>query len=74
MQPKISGKRMFFAIAKDISDTMKNTYFKVWDVALVFEIKNKILSTKEGTMPVIENYNTLNGLWLELDYYQSIKM
>jgi uncharacterized Zn finger protein len=29
---------------------------------------------KQGNMMVIEYYNTMKSLWLELDYYQDFKM
>ena len=74
MQPEISGNCMFLSTAKDIWDTVKHTYSKVKNATLAYEIKTKIHSTKQGTMSTTEYYNILNGLWLELDYYQSIKM
>lgn len=74
MQPEISGNCMFFTTTKDIWDTVKQTYSEVKDAALVFEIKTKIHSTKQDTMSVTEYYNIMNGLWLELDYYQNLKM
>lgn len=55
-------------ICKGNLETVKRTYSKVKDVALVFEIKTRVHSTKQGTMTVIEYYNALNTLWLELDY------
>ena len=69
MQPKISGNCMFLSTTKDIWDTVKHTYSRVKDVALAYEIKTKIHSTKQRTMSTTEYYNILNGLWLELDYY-----
>lgn len=44
------------------------------DAALVFEIKTKIHSTKQGTLSMTDYYNTLTALWLELDYYHNIKI
>ena len=38
------------------------------------KIKTKILATKEGTFLVIKYYNIMEGLWLELDYYQNFKI
>ena len=37
-------------------------------------IKTKILATKQGTFLVIKYYNIMEGLWLELDYYQNFEM
>ncbi|KAJ9552519.1 hypothetical protein OSB04_016564 [Centaurea solstitialis] len=74
MHPEVSGTCMFLTSAKEVWETVKQTYSKVKDAALVFEIKTKINSTKQGTTSVTEYYNTLNSLWLELDYYHSIQM
>ena len=38
------------------------------------KIKTKILATKEGTFLVVKYYNIMEGLWLELDYYQNFKI
>jgi hypothetical protein len=53
---------------------MRQTYSKVKDVVLIYEIKTKLLMTKQGTMMVIEYYNTMKSFLLELDYYQDFKM
>ncbi|XP_052625897.1 uncharacterized protein LOC128132928 [Lactuca sativa] len=73
MQPEISGTCMFLTTAKDIWDTIKQMYSKVHDAALVYEIKTKIHSTKQG-LSVTDYYNKMKILWLELDYYHNIKM
>jgi hypothetical protein len=48
---------------------VRQIYFKVKDVALIYEFKMKLLMTKKSTMMVIEYYNTMKDFWLELDYY-----
>ena len=65
---------MFLTTAKEIWDTVKQTYSKERDVALVYESKTKIHSTKQGKLSVTGYYNKMKSLWLELDYYQNIKM
>lgn len=63
MLPEVSGNCMFLTSAKEIIwETVKRTYSKVKDAALVFEIKTKVHSTKQGTMSVTEYYNALNTL------------
>ena len=44
------------------------------DASVVFDIKMKISSTRQGSLTVTEYYNKMNGYWLELDHYQDIKM
>ena len=44
------------------------------DVATCYELKTKIFATKQGSLSVTEYYGILNGLWIELDQYQNLKM
>ena len=53
---------------------MKRTYSKVQDASVIFEIKTKITSTKQGSLPVIYYYKRMIGYWIELDHYQDVKM
>ena len=41
---------------------------------MLFELRTRILATKQGTLSIMECYNLLNGLWLEIDHYQDLKM
>ena len=65
---------MFLSTAKEIWDIAKRTYSKVQDASVIFYIKMKISSNKQGSLTITEYYNKMNGYWLELDYYQDIKM
>ncbi|TXG53836.1 hypothetical protein EZV62_019092 [Acer yangbiense] len=47
---------------------------EISDAAQLYELKTKISSTKQGSLSVIEYYNLLKSLWLELDHYQNLKM
>jgi len=60
--------------AKEIWETVKQTYSKVQDATMIFEVKSKISTTNQGQLIVTEYYNRMKGLWLELKYYQAIKM
>jgi len=53
---------------------MRQTYSKVQDASVIFDIKTKINSTRQASLTVTEYFNKMNGLWLELDQYQEIKM
>ena len=70
MQPEVSKNYMFLSTAKDIWETVKRTYSNVPDASIVYEIKTKISSTKQGSLSMTDYYNKMNGFWLELDHYQ----
>ena len=70
----VCGPYMFLTTSKDIWEVMRQAYYKVKDVALIYKIKTKLSMTKQGTMMVIDYYNTMKGFWLELDYYQDFKI
>lgn len=38
----------------------------------MFELKTRIHNTKQGIIFVIEYYNVIKGLWLELDQYHNL--
>ena len=44
------------------------------DATLIYEIKTKITTTKQGTLSITEYYNVMKRLWLELDYYKNFQM
>ncbi|RDX89315.1 hypothetical protein CR513_28967, partial [Mucuna pruriens] len=44
------------------------------DSAACYDIESKIFNSRQGTLCVTEYYGTLNGLWIELDQYQRLKM
>ena len=46
----------------------------IQDAVEINGIKTKISSIEQGTLFIIEYYNILKNLWLELDYYQNFKM
>ncbi|KAL0406119.1 UNVERIFIED_CONTAM: hypothetical protein Slati_3925800 [Sesamum latifolium] len=74
MQLEISGNYMFFTTAQEIWESVRQTYSKMKDAALMYEIKTKVSSSKQGTLSVTEYYNMMKSFWLELVHYQSIKM
>lgn len=74
MQPEVSKNFMFLGITKEIWETVRQTYSKVKDASVIFEVKTKINSTRQGLTTITEYYNKMKGLWLELDHYQAIKM
>ena len=73
MTSEISDTVMFLTTAKDIWETIQQTYSKAWDAAQVYEVKVKTTITKQGSKTVIEYTNLLQNLWHELDHYQCIE-
>nr|XP_027120951.1 uncharacterized protein LOC113738009 [Coffea arabica] len=69
MLPEISDTCMFLPTAQDIWTTIRQTYSKAGDAALIYEIKTKISATKQGNLSVTQYANLLQNLWQELDQY-----
>ena len=65
---------MFLTTVRDIWETVRQTCSKVRDVAHIYEIKTEIGATKQGTFSITEYYTITKNSWLELNYYQNIKM
>ena len=74
MQPKVSKNFMFLGMAKEIWETISQTYSKVKDATVIFEVKIKINSTRQSQSTITEYYDKMKELSLELDQYQAIKM
>lgn len=74
MLPEISDTCMFLGTAKEIWDAIRQTYSKVHDAAQSYEIKTKILATKQGNRFVTKYSSLLQGLCQEMDHYRCIQM
>uniref|UniRef100_A0A6N2LDD4 Uncharacterized protein n=1 Tax=Salix viminalis TaxID=40686 RepID=A0A6N2LDD4_SALVM len=53
MMPEVCGPHMFLTTTKDIWESVRQTYSKVKDVALIYEIKTRLSMTKQGTLMLI---------------------
>ena len=62
MQLRISRNCMFLSTAQKVWENVWKTSSKMKDVALMFEMKTRIASTKHVSFFVTSYYNTLNGL------------
>lgn len=40
----------------------------------LYALQTKIVAIKQNNLPLIEYFNLVKGLWLELDQYQNLKM
>ncbi|RDX81797.1 hypothetical protein CR513_37480, partial [Mucuna pruriens] len=65
---------MFYSSVREIWENLIETYSMKKDSTACYDIESKIFNSRQGTLSVIENYGTLNGLWIELDQYQGLKM
>ncbi|KAL3727145.1 hypothetical protein ACJRO7_031967 [Eucalyptus globulus] len=74
MQPKISKNYMFLPTAKDIWEAVHQSYLKLQDATIIYELKTKASTTKQGNHSVMEYYNLMRGLWLEIDHNLNIHM
>ena len=74
VDPAISDTYMFLTTAKEIWDSIRQTYSKARDVAQVYEIKVKTSATKQGSKTVTEYANSLKNLWGKLNHYQVFEM
>ncbi|KOM37598.1 hypothetical protein LR48_Vigan03g098000 [Vigna angularis] len=74
MVPDISRNYMFHSSAKEIWDDLQNTFSLKKDFAACYDIESRIFNTKQGSLSVSEYHGILNGLWIELDQYQTIKI
>ncbi|RDY13591.1 hypothetical protein CR513_01455, partial [Mucuna pruriens] len=66
MTSKISRNYMFYSSVHEIWENLNETYSMKKDSAACYD--------RQGTLSVTEYYRTLNGLWIELDQYQGLKM
>ncbi|XP_022731494.1 uncharacterized protein LOC111286004 [Durio zibethinus] len=74
MTPDISDTYMFLSTAKDIWESIRQTYSKVKDAAQVYEVKIKTAALKQGNKSVTEYAILLKNLWQEMDHYRCIEM
>ncbi|XP_071928069.1 uncharacterized protein [Coffea arabica] len=65
---------MFLPTTKAIWDALHQTYSKVNDAALIYDIKTKTTGAKQGTKIVTEYANFLQNQWQELDYYRTFDL
>lgn len=64
---------MFLPTAKGIWETVCQTYLKVQDAGLIYEIKARISTTKQDILSVTEHYNMMKGFLLETDHYNILR-
>ena len=65
---------MFLTMTMEIWGFVRQTYSIIQDAFQIYNIKTKIRTTMQGTLSIIECFNMMKSLWVELDYSQNFKM
>jgi hypothetical protein len=73
MQPEISQGYLFLRTAKEIWDATAQTYSKVGNAALKYDLKRQIHGLTQGDWLVATYFHKLCSLWQELDHYQNLR-
>ena len=73
MEPTIGKTYLFLSSAQALCESVKEMYSDVGNSAQLFEIKNLISETRQGSHPVTQYYNQLIGLWHECDLFSDFK-
>ena len=67
MGPFIAKPHMFLTTAKEVWDSIRETYFDLENSSQIFELKTKLWQFKQGGQEVTIYYNEMVTLWQELD-------
>jgi hypothetical protein len=73
MHPEISQGYLFLHTAKEVWDAAAQTYSKVGNAALKYDLKRRIHGLTQGDSLVATYYHKLRILWQELDHYQNLQ-
>lgn len=69
MGPEIGQTYLFLPMAKELWDAVMDTYSNLGNSEQIYKIWAKIKKLKQGNQGVNKYYNTLKGLWQELDLF-----
>ena len=69
MELSIAKPHMFMKTAKEVWDSVRETYSNLENSSQIFELKIKLWQLKQGDREVIAYYNEMVALWQELDQY-----
>jgi hypothetical protein len=73
MQLEINQGYLFLHTGKEVWDAAAQTYSKVGNVALKYDLKRQIHSLTQGDWLVATYFHKLRSLWQELDHYQNLQ-
>ena len=69
MELSIAKPHMFIKTAKEVWDSVRETYSDLENCSQIFELKIKLWQLKQGDREVTAYYNEMVALWQELDQY-----
>ena len=67
MEASIAKPHMFMKSAKEVWDSVRETYSDLENPSQIFELKTKLWQSKQGDRDVTRYYNEKVALWQELD-------
>lgn len=67
MDASIAKLHMFMKTAKEVWDSVWETYSDLENSSQIFELKTKLWQSKQGSRDVTSYYNEMVSLWQELD-------
>lgn len=67
MDESIAKPHMFMKTAKEVWDSVRETYSDLENSSQFFELKTKLWQSKQGSRDVTSYYNEMVSLWQELD-------
>jgi hypothetical protein len=73
MQLEISQEYLFLHTTKEVWDAAAQTYSKVGNAALKYDLKRRIHGLTQGVWLVATSFHKLRILWQELDHYQNLQ-
>ncbi|ESQ38506.1 hypothetical protein EUTSA_v10029155mg, partial [Eutrema salsugineum] len=66
MEPSLIGNFIRFPKAKEVWDSLANTYSDGTDTSQIYELGQRVLQLKQGGGSVEQFYTSLQGLWREI--------
>ena len=67
MEALIAKPNLFLPTAKDVWDSVRETYSDLENSSQIFELKSKLWNSKQGDRDVTIYYNEMVTMWQELD-------
>ena len=69
MEEDISANYMGFSTAKELWDNINLMYLDLGNQSQVYELELKLGEVRQGESSVTKYFNTLKGLWQDLDLF-----
>ena len=73
MEQKIGHLYLFYQTTKEVWDAIQEMYSDLKDISQSFEVCSKIQNIQQGTLSIIEYFNTLSELWQQINLFHNIE-